>query len=207
MPNEATDVPSDGTLQNPTRRFRIGLKWLLLFVAVVAIALGAMSEFKRRSRAMLAFNNSMLSTIEEEFRMAPPNTKFIEPEASRLAEADFKRRTREKNFDYRQRDTPFFSGAMFNSLSGFETQLDVSNLLTTPGAQQTAVQILGHYEKRLAATGLQSISTASGPDSATSISQIPEHGVSVIADVFVDRPAKTAKVRIIFIQIDRVSIW
>jgi hypothetical protein len=201
MANEASNAQSDATLQNPARRFRIGLKWLLLFVAVTAIALGTMTDFKRRSRAMLAFNNSILSTIEEEFRTAPPNTKFVQPEASRLTEADFKRRTRQKDFEYRQQYTPYFSGSTFNSLSGYETELDVSNL------QQTPAQILGHYEKRLAAIGLHSISTTSGPDSATSISQIPEHGVSVITDVFVDQPSKTARVRIIFIQMDQVSIW
>ncbi len=203
----STDDQPEATLQYPASRYRFSLKWLLLVMAILCVLLGIYATLERKAREMLSLNNSILNVIEENFGLEPLNTTFFLPESLRRTTADFMKRTRTEDYERRKQGEHVFSGRTLYATSSYNTELDVANVLVVPGANNVAVRLLSHYAKGFTELGLSQTSITTSPDTATAIWQIPDHGVTVVIDVILDASSKQAKVRAIFVQSDRTSIW
>jgi hypothetical protein len=202
-----TPIDGDATPQKCACRFRFSLKWLLILIASLSILLAIYTTRERKSREMVALNDNISNAIEENVRKEPPNTKFLQPESFRRRIADFMKGARSKNYQRRGLAERVFGGGSLFAHSSYNTNLDVTNALAAPNGSYTPVQLLSHYANSLAELGLKQTVINSSPYTAAAMWELPEHGVSVIIDVILDAAAKDARVRIIFIQNDRISIW
>lgn len=194
-----TEAPSSDTANR--KGFRFGLKWLFLLIAILCAALGAYAFLERQSREMLARHQAILAAIQEEITTAPPGVRFVAPKAVQRSKDEIAKRRTSAN-PRRRPASRIFGRRSLATTDTYNVQLDATNPLADPNAKHIALNLAESYGKVWAKVGLKRnvTITGPGPNTATVIWQIPEHGVSVLVDVTLDPATKRADVRVIFIQ-------
>lgn len=203
-------MSEDATLESERspghRFFRFGLKSLFVLMTVLCIWLGTRAARDRQAREMVAINHAVVDALEKNTTAEPKEAEFVMPASIRQSTASFMKKNRPDSETQRRQITSFFDGGRLYSTSTFDVPLNVQKALAADSPENVSRRLMGHYERGLAETGLNR-TVSGGGESSMAIWQMPAHGISVIIDVNVNPERKQARVRAIFIQNDKMSIW
>lgn len=203
-------MPEDLTMQSeppPGRRlFRFGLKSLFILMTVLCIWLGIRAARDRRAREMVAVNHAVLEALEKNVTAEPKDAHFVMPASIRQSTANFLKKSRPDSEAQRRQIANLFDGGRLYTTSTFDVPLNVEKALAADSPTNVSTRLVAHYGRGLAEAGLN-LTVSGGGESSMAIWHMPDHGVSVIIDVNVDSDTKQARVRTIFIQNDKLSIW
>jgi hypothetical protein len=152
---------------------------------------------------MIARHNAVLDVIIANLAELPTHCKFIVSPNTRPELDKLLGRTWPK--DEIRLDAVLHSGSMPAFTAG-TAALDIAEMLTDATDGEAANRLVGHYSRRLADLGLDQIASG-GAAKSMAIWKSPAGDLDVWITVDAHTDAKTADVRMIFLDGQRLAFW
>lgn len=186
------------------RRLRVGSKTVLVLIALPLCGWFAIRTARHhQANRMIARHNAVLEVIVANLADLPVRCKFIVSPNTRPELDKFLGRTWPNN-EVRL-DAVLHSGEMPAFTAG-TAALDIAELLTEGTDGEAAMELVGHYSRKLADLGLDQIASG-GAARSMAIWKSPAGDLDVWITVDTHAEAKTADVRMNFLDGQRLVLW
>lgn len=185
-------------------RPRIGLKSILLLMAAVCIALGGYAILERKTRAMVALNESIQKALQLRFVTQPEGADFENPGAVARSAAEMQKR---QAWTQDMRIASHFYWRELHSSNQTTISLDLSKAFAANQENTVLGKLPSHLSQDLAKLGLRQTSMSFCPGVVTETWELPERGVIVVIDTFLIPQSKHAWIRSQFFHNDQATIF
>lgn len=202
-----TSVPATADAAEPQLwRPRIGLKSILLLMAAICILLGGYAILERKSREMVALNQAIQEALHTSFTSQPEGADFVNPAAVKSSAEELRKdlsRSRVQGASVER----YFGRRVLHTGNEINISVDLSKALAAKRENAVLAKLLSQFAYGLSQLGLRQTATTFSPGSASEIWELPEHGVLVIIDTFLDHQTKQARIRSRFFHNDQATIF
>jgi hypothetical protein len=190
-----------------TLKPRFGLKYLILVVSISAIALGYWTGRARIAAQMTRRHNDVAACLQRNLQSTPSGTVLatVEPSIERSA-LGFSPPSWRPSDDV--------GHAHVNEWGHIAGLINAERLLDLPprapklgGASRLANGILSHYSQGLSAAGLQQQISEANETGATQLWTAKGMDLSVWIEVRIENGDATARVRVLFLDTQQMTIW
>ncbi len=158
---------------------------------------------QHRAAQMIARHNAVLDVIINNLSELPAYSKFIVSPSTRAELEKLLGRTWPD--DEIRLEAVLHSGTMPAFTAGTAI-LDIADLLTDASDGKAVTELVGHYSRGLAELGLERIASG-GAAKSIAIWKSPSGDLDVWITVDAHEDAKTAEVRMIFLDGQRLALW